>query len=61
MFVYAPNPNSDFGADSRPPYTGNRPLLVPGTAETREYRVRYRDKGAPNGNFTAVIKVTVGA
>jgi hypothetical protein len=52
---------AQLGIDSQSPYTDNRPLLVPGTAETREYRVRYWDKGTPNGNFTPVIKVTVGA
>ena len=49
------------GIDSESPYTDNRPLQVPGAAETREYRLRYWDKGAPNGNFTPVIKVTAGA
>ncbi len=49
------------GVDSESPYTDNRPLLVPLAAETREYRVRYWDKGTPNGNFTPAIKVTAGA
>ena len=54
-------PWAQLGVDSRSPYMDNRPLQVPGQAETREYRLRYWDKGIPNGNFTPVIKVTVGA
>ena len=36
-----------------------RPLLVPGTPEVREYRMRFWDKGTPNGDWTDVVKVTV--
>lgn len=54
-------PWEHLAVDSASPYIDNRPLQTPGQAETREYRVRYWDKGQPNGNFTPVIKVTVGA
>lgn len=43
------------------PCIDNCALQDPGQTETREFRVRYRDKGVPNGNFTPTIKVTVGA
>ena len=46
--------------DSEKPYEDGRPLLVAGAAETREYRMRFWDDG-PNGDWTPVQKVTVGA
>ncbi|MBI3852105.1 MAG: hypothetical protein HY298_17745 [Verrucomicrobia bacterium] len=49
------------GIDTETPYDDERPLLVANTAETREYRVRFWDKGAPNGDWSPVQKVTVGA
>ena len=36
-----------------------RPLLQAGTPEVREYRMRFWDKGPPNGDWTDVVKVTV--
>ena len=42
--------------DTVKPYTDDRPLLVPGTAETREYRLRWWD----NGDWSPVQKLTVG-
>jgi hypothetical protein len=36
-----------------------RPLLVAGQPEVREYRMRFWDKGTPNGDWTDVVKVTV--
>ena len=36
-----------------------RPLLAAGTPEVREYRMRFWDKGTPNGDWTDVVKVTV--
>ena len=45
--------------DTESPYEDERPLLVPGQPEVREYRVRYWDKGTPNGDWTDVVKVTV--
>jgi len=45
--------------DTESPYMDERPLLTPDTPEVREYRARYWDKGTPNGDWTAVEKVTV--
>ena len=45
--------------DTESPYMDERALLTPGTPEVREYRARYWDKGTPNGDWTAVEKVTV--
>ena len=38
-----------------------RPLLVPGQPEIREYRARFWDKGSPNGEWSPVAQVTLGA
>ena len=43
------------------PYIDNQPLLVANTPETREYRMSFWDSGEANGDWTAVVKVTVGA
>ena len=43
------------------PYVDAAPLRVANTPETREYRMRFWDKDEPNGDWTAVTKVTVGA
>jgi hypothetical protein len=45
--------------DTESPYMDERPLLVAGTPEVREYRMRFWDKGTPNGDWTNVTKVTV--
>ena len=42
------------------PHLDERPLLVAGTPELRQYRMRYWDKGQPNGDYSAVQSVTVG-
>jgi hypothetical protein len=42
------------------PILDERPLLVPGQAEVREYRARFWDAGKPNGPWCDVVKVTVG-
>lgn len=47
------------GVDTESPYMDERPLLVAGQPEVREYRVRFWDKGTPNGDWTDVVKVTV--
>ena len=47
--------------DTESPYVDARPLLVAGQPETREYRMRFWDKGTPNGEWTDVAKETVGA
>ena len=45
--------------DTLTPYDDDRPLLVEGTPEVREYRYRFWDKGTPNGEWTDVKQVTV--
>lgn len=45
--------------DSRSPWLDERPLLVAGQPEVREYRGRFWDEGEPNGAWTNVMKVTV--
>jgi len=45
--------------DTESPYLDERPLLVAGTPEVREYRMRFWDKGTPNGDWTDVVKVSV--
>jgi len=47
------------GIDSASPYEDARPLLVAGQPEVREYRMRFWDKGTPNGDWTDVQKETV--
>ena len=49
------------GIDTESPYMDERPLLIPGTPEVREYRMRFWDKGTPNGLYTDVAKVTISA
>jgi hypothetical protein len=45
--------------DTESPYMDERPLLVAGQPEVREYRMRFWDKGTPNGDWTDVASVTV--
>jgi hypothetical protein len=47
------------GIDTTKPYLDERPLLIPNTAESREYRLRWWDDD-PNGDWSPVQKVTVG-
>ena len=47
------------GIDTESPYLDERPLLAAGQPEVREYRMRFWDKGTPNGDWTDVVKVTV--
>ena len=47
------------GIDTESPYMDERALLAPGTPEMREYRMRFWDKGTPNGDWTDMAKVTV--
>lgn len=42
------------------PYRDNRPLLIPGQPEVREYRARFWDAGSAKGDWSAVTRVTVG-
>jgi len=46
--------------ETNSPYNDERPLLVAGQPEVREYRVRYWDRGTPNGPWCDIIRVTVG-
>ncbi len=41
------------------PYLDDRPLLVAGTPEVRKYRLRYWDKGTPNGDWTDIATITI--
>jgi len=45
--------------DTESPYEDERALLVAGAPEVREYRMRFWDKGTPNGDWTDVQRVTV--
>ena len=45
--------------DTESPYLDERPLLVAGQPEVREYRLRFWDKGTPNGDWSDVASVTV--
>lgn len=47
--------------DTKTPYLDDEPLHVAHTPETREYRMRFWDAGEANGDWTPVVKVTVGA
>jgi hypothetical protein len=42
------------------PYHDDRPLLVAGTPEVRQYRLRYWDKGHANGDWSDTAAITVG-
>ena len=44
---------------TKSPYVDDRPLLNPAQAEVREHRARFRDQGAPNGDWCDVAKITV--
>ena len=45
--------------DTESPYLDERPLLAAGQPEVREYRLRFWDKGTPNGDWSDVASVTV--
>jgi hypothetical protein len=47
------------GIDTESPYLDERPLAVAGTPEVRSYRMRFWDKGTPNGDWTDVATVAV--
>lgn len=50
----------DLGMSKKSPFIDDRPLLVPGQAEVREYRARYYDNAAPSSGWSDVAKITVG-
>lgn len=45
--------------DTESPYDDARPLLDAARPEVREYRMRFWDKGEPNGEWTDVAQATV--
>ena len=47
------------GADNSKPHYDTRPLIDPATPEVREYRLRWWDKGVPNGEFSPIQKIVV--
>lgn len=49
-----------FPVNTRVPFRDDQPLLTPGHPEVREYRARYWDGGTPNGEWSAVARITVG-
>ena len=62
VYIESKRGNGDWtflGIDTEKPYTDDRPLLVPGQAEVREYRLRFWDKGTPNGPWSDVAKIAV--
>ena len=44
--------------DGYSPYIDNRPPLVPGQPEQRRYRLRYRDRDTPVGEYSDIFVVT---
>lgn len=48
------------GISTKSPMVDDRPLLVAGQAEVREYRFRFFDGSEAHGAWTDVIRVTVG-
>ena len=48
------------GVDNAKPHYDIRPLIDPATPEVREYRLRWWDKGEPNGEFSPIQKIVVG-
>lgn len=48
------------GMSNKSPFIDSRPLLVPGQAEVREYRMRFFDNGSPSSGWTDISVVTVG-
>jgi len=55
-----PGPMEFLAIHTEDPYTDDRPLLVPGVPEVRKYRLRFWDKGIPNGDWCDLLTVTVG-
>lgn len=47
------------GAPQRSPFEDDRPLLVPGQPEIREYKLRFVDNDQENGDWTDVASITV--
>ena len=47
------------GMSNKSPFIDHRPLLVPGQAAVREYRMRFFDNGSPSSGWTDIAVVTV--
>jgi hypothetical protein len=45
--------------DTESPYLDDLPLLAAGQPEVRKYRLRFWDKGTPNGDWSDIATVTV--
>jgi hypothetical protein len=45
--------------DSASPYLDERPLMVDGQPEIRQYRLRFWDAGSENGDWSDVATITV--
>ncbi len=45
--------------DLSSPYMDERPMMIAGVPEVREYRLQYYDNAAPSGGFTEVQSITV--
>lgn len=54
------NPWEMLAIDLSSPYLDQRPLMVTGQPETREYRLQYYEDASPVGDFTDVASVVVG-
>lgn len=48
------------GIDTASPYLDGRDLLAPGAPEVRDYKLRFFDGSAANGEFSGVERVTIG-
>ncbi|MFM8330951.1 MAG: hypothetical protein ACKN9T_04630 [Candidatus Methylumidiphilus sp.] len=48
------------GNYTQKPSYDDRPVAILDTPETRDYRIRWRDKDKANGEFSAVQSVVVG-
>lgn len=48
------------GIDTESPYIDDRPLLVAGQPEVREYRMRFWEAGTEQGEWSTVQSLTVG-
>lgn len=48
-------------AATKSPWVDTRPLLVPGQPEVRQYRLRHWDTNQPNGDWSTIGSIVVGA
>ena len=60
--VYSKRGTGDFellGISAEAVYMDERPLMVPGQPEIRQYKLRFWDAGAENGDWTDIVTLTV--